>query len=55
MRDLFRFLYRARNTLLFLGLMLVSMLLLYDGNVHHRARAISSSNALVATLYSWRK
>ncbi len=55
MRDLFRFLYRARNTLLFLALMLVSMLFLYDGNVHHRARAISSSNAFVGTLFSWRK
>lgn len=55
MRDLFRFLYRARNTLLFLALMLVSMLFLYDGNVHHRARAIRSSNAFVGTLFSWRK
>lgn len=55
MRDLFRFLYRARNTLLFLVLMLVSMLFLYDGNMHHRARAISSSNAFVGTLFSWRK
>ena len=55
MRDLFRFLFRARNTLLFLALMLISMLFLYDGNVHHRARAISSSNAFVGTLFSWRK
>ncbi|MEO8591604.1 MAG: rod shape-determining protein MreC [Flavobacteriales bacterium] len=55
MRDLFRFLYRARNTMLFLGLMLLSMGLLYGGNYHHRARAISSSNALVGTLFSWRK
>jgi len=55
MRDLFRFLYRVRNTLLFLGLMLIAMGLLYDGNVHHRARAISSSNALAGTLFSWRK
>ena len=55
MRDLFRFLYRIRNTLLFLGLLIISMMLLYDGNVHHRARAISSSNAVAGTLFSWRK
>ena len=55
MRDLFRFLYRIRNTLLFLGLMIVAMTLLYDGNVHHRARAISSSNAIAGTLFTWRK
>lgn len=54
MRDLFRFLYRARNTLLFLALMLVSMGLLIDGNNHQRAQAISSSNAMTGTLYGWR-
>ncbi len=54
MRDLFRFLYRARNTLLFLALMMVSMGMLVDGNTHQRAQAISTSNAVVGTLYSWR-
>ena len=32
MRDLFRFLYRARTTLLFLGLMIIAMGMLVDGN-----------------------
>ena len=55
MRDLFRFLYRIRSTLMFLGLLLVSMLLLYSGNEHHKSQAISSSNALVGTIFTWRK
>lgn len=54
MRDLFRFLYRIRNTLLFLGLLLVSMGLLMDGNAHQRAKAISTSNEVVGTIYTWR-
>lgn len=54
MRDLFRFLYRARNTLLFLALMLVAMGMLIDGNTHQRARAISSSNAVVGRIHAWR-
>ncbi len=55
MRDLFRFLYRVRNTLLFLFLMVLSMILLHNGNAHHRAQAFSSSNAIAGTLFSWRK
>lgn len=55
MRDLFRFLYRARNTLLFLALLTFSLLMLSKGSVHHRARAISSSNAIAGTIYTWRK
>lgn len=55
MRDLFRFLYRIRSTLMFLGLLSISLVLLYNGNAHHRALAISSSNALVGTIYTWRK
>ncbi|MBK9175068.1 MAG: rod shape-determining protein MreC [Flavobacteriales bacterium] len=55
MRELFRFLHRVRDTLLFLALLIISFLLLYAGNMHHRARAINSSNALVGTLYTWRK
>ena len=54
MRDLFRFLYRIRNTLLFLALLAVSLVLLHGGNQYHRAQAISSSNTVVATLYGWR-
>lgn len=54
MRDLFRFLHRIRNTLLFLALMVLSLLLLYNGSFHHRAKAISSSNAVVGTLFQWR-
>lgn len=53
MRDLFRFLHRIRNTLLFLALMVVSLILLHSGNAHHRAQAISSSNALSGTVYGW--
>jgi rod shape-determining protein MreC len=54
MRDLFRFLYRIRSTLVFLGLMTLSLLMLYNGSFHHRAKAISSSNAVVGTLFQWR-
>lgn len=55
MRDLFRFLYRIRDTILFLALMMVSLILLYSGNAHHRAQAFSSTNSIVGTLFSWRK
>lgn len=55
MRDLFRFLYRIRVTLMFLGLLMLSFTLLYSGNTHHRSQAISSSNAMVGTVYTWRK
>jgi rod shape-determining protein MreC len=54
MRDLFRFLYRIRETLLFLALMIAAAVLLYSGNMHHRAIAINSSNALAGTLFRWR-
>jgi rod shape-determining protein MreC len=54
MRDLFHFLHRIRDTLLFIALMLMALSLLYTGNEHHRARAISSSNAVAGTLYGWR-
>ncbi|HNR54520.1 MAG TPA: rod shape-determining protein MreC [Flavobacteriales bacterium] len=55
MRDLFRFLHRIRSTLMFLGWLILSFILLYNGNEHHRAHAISSSNAVVGTIYGWRK
>ena len=55
MRDLFRFLYRIRSTLVFLVLLVLSLIMLYNGNAHHRAQAISSSNAVVGTIFSWRK
>lgn len=54
MRDLFRFLYRQRNNLLFLALMGVAMSMLVSGNMHHRAQTISSSNALIGRFYLWR-
>jgi rod shape-determining protein MreC len=54
MRDLFRFLFRQRNNLLFLALMGISISLLVNGNMHQRAQAISSSNAVIGTIYSWR-
>ncbi len=55
MRDLFRFLYRARNTLLFLALLIGSLYVLSNRSVHHQNRAISSSNAIAGTIFSWRK
>ncbi len=55
MRDLFRFLYRIRSTLMFLGWLILSLILLYNSNEHHRSQAISSSNTLVGTVYGWRK
>ncbi|MBK8499808.1 MAG: rod shape-determining protein MreC [Flavobacteriales bacterium] len=55
MRDLFRFLFRIRNSLLFLLLLGLSFAFLYNGNAHHRARAISGSNAIAGTFFTWRK
>ena len=40
---------------MFLGWLIVSLILLYNGNEHHRSQAISSSNAMVGTIFSWRK
>ncbi|MBL7964793.1 MAG: rod shape-determining protein MreC [Flavobacteriales bacterium] len=54
MRDLFRFLYRIRDTLLFLLLLVVALVRLFSGNMHHRAQALTSSTAIVGDLYSWR-
>ncbi len=54
MRDLFRFLFRQRNNLLFLALMGLSISFLINGNMHQRAQAISSSNAVIGQIYSWR-
>ncbi|MCB0773039.1 MAG: rod shape-determining protein MreC [Flavobacteriales bacterium] len=54
MRDLFRFLFRQRNNLLFLALMALSLSLLVNGNMHQRAQAISSSNAVIGQIYAWR-
>jgi rod shape-determining protein MreC len=54
MRDLFRFLWRSRSTLLFIGLMVLSFLWLANGNDHHRAQTFTSSQAAVGTLYGWR-
>lgn len=54
MRDLFRFLFRQRNNLLFLALMAIAFSLLITGNMHQRAQAISSSNAMIGQIYAWR-
>ena len=54
MRDLFRFLFRQRINLLFLALMGLAISLLINGNMHQRAQAISSSNAVVGQIYAWR-
>lgn len=55
MRDLFRFLLRVRDTLLFIALMILAMGLLYSGSMHHRAVAINSSNAVAGTLFDWQR
>lgn len=54
MRDLFRFLWRSRSTLLFIALMALSFVWLARGNDHHRAHAFTSSQAMVGTVYGWR-
>ncbi len=54
MRDLFRFLFRQRNNLLFLALMVLAFSLLINGNMHQRAQTISSSNAAIGQVYAWR-
>lgn len=54
MRDLFRFLHRVRHSLLFAVLMAVSLLLVFNGNMQHRATAITSSNVVTGTIYGWR-
>lgn len=54
MRDLFRFLHRQRNNLLFLALMGIALSMLMSGSMHHRAQAISSSNAIIGRIYQWR-
>jgi rod shape-determining protein MreC len=40
---------------MFLGWLIVSLVLLYNGNEHHKAQAITSSNAIAGTIFSWRK
>lgn len=54
MRDLFRFLFRQRNNLLFLALMALAMLLVVNGNMHQRAQVISSSNRVIGDIYGIR-
>ncbi len=54
MRDLFRFLFRQRNNLLFLLLLTIGLSMTINGNMHQRAEWISSSNAAVARVYTWR-
>lgn len=54
MKNLFRFLLRQRDNLLFLGLMIVAMTMLVNGNMHQRAQAISSSNRAIGNIYQWR-
>ncbi|HMR27175.1 MAG TPA: rod shape-determining protein MreC [Flavobacteriales bacterium] len=54
MRDLFRFLFRIRSTLLFLLLMALAYGWALNGNEHHRSRAIGSANTAIGTLYTWR-
>ena len=55
MRDLFRFLFRQRNNLLFLLLLTIGLSMTMRGNMHQRAEWISNSNAAVGKVYGWRK
>lgn len=54
MRDLFRFLFRQRNNLLFAALLALSMWLVVIGNMHQRAQVISSSNVVIGRIYTMR-
>ncbi len=54
MRDLFRFLFRQRDNLLFLLLLVLGLSMTIKGNMHQRAEWVSSSNAAVAQVYHWR-
>src|SRR6187399_3205395 len=54
MRDLFRFLFRQRNNLLFLALLVIGLSMTIKGNMHQRAEWISSSSAAVGRVYGWR-
>ncbi len=54
MRDLFRFLLRQRDNLLFIGLMVVALTWLVNGNMHQRAQVISSSRSAIGNIYQWR-
>ncbi|MBK8339888.1 MAG: rod shape-determining protein MreC [Flavobacteriales bacterium] len=54
MRDLFRFLFKIRNTLLFLVLMALSYAWTVAGNEHHRAQAVGTANTAVGRVYAWR-
>jgi rod shape-determining protein MreC len=54
MRDLFRFLFRQRNNLLFAALLALSMWLVVIGNMHQRAQVISSSNQVIGRIYTMR-
>lgn len=54
MRDLFRFLWRSRSTLLFMGLMALSFVWLANGNDHHRSQTFTSSQAAIGAVYGWR-
>ena len=54
MRDLFRFLYKIRNTLFFLMLMGFSYAWTITGNEHHRSQAVGTANTAVGRIYAWR-
>lgn len=54
MRDLFRFLLRQRDNLLFLLLLGAGLSLLIRGNMHQRAEWVSTSNAAIARVYTLR-
>ncbi len=54
MRDLFRFLFRQRDNLLFLLLLGLGLSMLIRGNMHQRAEWVSTSNAAIGEVYALR-
>ena len=54
MKDLFGFLFRIRNTLLFAALMVFAFMWSVNRNSHHRAVASGAAGDLFGTIYGWR-
>lgn len=54
MRDLFRFLLRQRDNLLFLLLLVLGLSMLIRGNMHQRAEWVSTSNAVTGRVFAFR-
>ncbi len=53
MQQIFNFLIRNKNSILFLILFAVSIFLTIQNHAFHKSRFISSANAITGTVYSW--